>query len=114
MPSRAAVLPFLSRVFENGGNLVVQEVATQPLTQDLLHSSVILFHPSNVFLRHTLRGARSLLPVPLCLTGLLHRGPGRLERDGVEGKTSFQGGAAGSPQQGAGEFTSKGSTYQAL
>uniref|UniRef100_A0A4W6DBQ1 Villin like n=1 Tax=Lates calcarifer TaxID=8187 RepID=A0A4W6DBQ1_LATCA len=26
-------------VFENSGNLVVQEVATQPLTQDLLHSS---------------------------------------------------------------------------
>uniref|UniRef100_G3NGU6 Villin like n=1 Tax=Gasterosteus aculeatus aculeatus TaxID=481459 RepID=G3NGU6_GASAC len=29
----------LYQVFENGGNLVVQEVATQPLTQDLLHSS---------------------------------------------------------------------------
>ncbi|XP_037612881.1 villin-1 isoform X3 [Sebastes umbrosus] len=29
----------LYHVFENGGNLVVQEVATQPLTQDLLHSS---------------------------------------------------------------------------
>ncbi|XP_070708675.1 villin-1 isoform X1 [Pempheris klunzingeri] len=29
----------LYHVFENSGNLVVQEVATQPLTQDLLHSS---------------------------------------------------------------------------
>ncbi|XP_074478507.1 villin-1 isoform X3 [Sebastes fasciatus] len=29
----------LYHVFENGGNLVIQEVATQPLTQDLLHSS---------------------------------------------------------------------------
>uniref|UniRef100_A0A8C3AQE4 Villin like n=1 Tax=Cyclopterus lumpus TaxID=8103 RepID=A0A8C3AQE4_CYCLU len=29
----------LYHVFENNGNLVVQEVATQPLTQDLLHSS---------------------------------------------------------------------------
>ncbi|KAL6097789.1 vill [Pungitius sinensis] len=29
----------LYQVFENSGNLVVQEVATQPLTQDLLHSS---------------------------------------------------------------------------
>ncbi|KAM9712341.1 villin-1 isoform 2-T2 [Menidia menidia] len=29
----------LYHVYENGGNLVVQEVATQPLTQDLLHSS---------------------------------------------------------------------------
>ncbi|KAI3355290.1 hypothetical protein L3Q82_018145, partial [Scortum barcoo] len=29
----------LYHVFENRGNLVVQEVATQPLTQDLLHSS---------------------------------------------------------------------------
>lgn len=27
-------------VFENSGNLVVREVATQPLTQDLLLSSV--------------------------------------------------------------------------
>ncbi|KAM8823098.1 villin-1 isoform 3-T3 [Spinachia spinachia] len=29
----------LYQVFENDGNLVVQEVATKPLTQDLLHSS---------------------------------------------------------------------------
>uniref|UniRef100_A0A8D3BUS1 Villin like n=1 Tax=Scophthalmus maximus TaxID=52904 RepID=A0A8D3BUS1_SCOMX len=29
----------LYHVFDNSGNLVVQEVATQPLTQDLLHSS---------------------------------------------------------------------------
>ncbi|XP_049912534.1 villin-1 isoform X2 [Epinephelus moara] len=29
----------LYHVFENSGNLVVQEVATQPLTQDLLHST---------------------------------------------------------------------------
>lgn len=31
-------------MFENGGNLVVQEVATQPLTQDLLRSSVNIFY----------------------------------------------------------------------
>lgn len=30
----------LPSVFENDGNLVVREVATQPLTQDLLLSSV--------------------------------------------------------------------------
>ncbi|XP_068603826.1 villin-1 [Brachionichthys hirsutus] len=36
-PQNASVR--LYHVFENSGNLVVQEVATQPLTQDLLHSS---------------------------------------------------------------------------
>lgn len=42
-------LLFSHSVFETGGNLVVQEVAVQPLTQDLLHSSVNGFYPSNMF-----------------------------------------------------------------
>lgn len=43
---------FLYSVFETSGNLVVQEVATQPLTQDLLSSSVIGSYPLNMFLTH--------------------------------------------------------------
>lgn len=40
----------LPSVFENSGNLVVQEVATQPLTQDLLLSSVRRLKPLIHFL----------------------------------------------------------------
>lgn len=41
------LFPLGSSVFDNNGNVVVQEVATQPLTQDLLQSSVITLHTPN-------------------------------------------------------------------
>lgn len=60
----------LFSVFENSGNLVVQEVATQPLTQDLLNSSVIGVYPLKMFLRRCCIGNVSCLIVH-CLFFLL-------------------------------------------
>lgn len=92
-------------MFENGGNLVVQEVATQPLTQDLLRSSVNIFY---LFMGSsdalTTRRGFSLIVLLFPLSGLLHFGPKRLQCDGVERQTGLQGRAARSPQQGGGEF----------
>lgn len=44
-------LIFFLSVYDNSGNLVIQEVAKQPLTQDLLKSSVISVHSLRMFPR---------------------------------------------------------------
>lgn len=65
----------LPSVFENSGNLVVREVATQPLTQDLLLSSVRHLKPLKhfLFVESVVLLNRSLIPGQDCYI-LDHKG----------------------------------------